>query len=67
MPIREKSLFSKKICESRNLNLNFYLLFRNECVKLPSQPQMIAVGDLGFVVVACLNEVSIIFIYCTLL
>jgi len=31
--------------------------YRNECVKLPSQPQMIAAGDLGFVVVACLNEI----------
>jgi len=31
--------------------------YQNECVKLPSQPQAIAAGNLGFVVVACLNEV----------
>lgn len=31
--------------------------YGSECVKLPSQPQMVAAGSLGLVVVACLNEV----------
>jgi len=34
--------------------------YENQCVKLPSQPQAIAAGNLGLVVVACLNEVVVI-------
>lgn len=34
--------------------------YKDDVVKLPSQPQAVACGNLGFVVVACLNEVVVI-------
>jgi len=32
--------------------------YKDDCVKLASQPQSMAVGNLGLVVIACLNEIN---------
>lgn len=40
----------------------FVYVLRDDCVKLSSQPQSIACGNLGLVVVACLNEVREYFV-----